>query len=100
MDGLALIEAARLSRPETHAILMTMADQDEVKERSRNRLASFASFTKPFSIETFLSHIDRVLTPTARPAVARQEAMEQQAPFDRSDRHKSGHQLRPALSLG
>jgi DNA-binding NtrC family response regulator len=89
MDGLALIEAVQLVRPRTHAILVTSADRDEVNECSRNRSASFAFFTKPFSIEAFLAHVDQVLT---------------KAPFSRRERRARVRlpipTMKPALSLG
>lgn len=92
MDGLTLIEAVQLLHPKTHAILMTAADQDEVKERRRNRPASFTSFTKPFSIEAFLAHVDQALTQTDQFGAA-------QGNSDTSDR-RSQSALRPALGWG
>lgn len=57
-DALTLIERAQAFHPEMHAILITAADRDEIEERGRHRSASFTLFTKPFSIDALLRHID------------------------------------------
>jgi DNA-binding NtrC family response regulator len=97
-DGMALIELAQAIQPQTHAILLTTADQDEVQERRHKCRVSFKSFTKPFSIEAFLSHIDRVLAQTNLPVVAAHNKDE------KSDRYANNHRpqstLRPALNWG
>jgi CheY-like chemotaxis protein len=69
-DGISLIERVQALFPKTHAILLTTADQDEIRERRRNRQVSFTSFTEPFSIGAFLEHIDRILPQKAQLAVA------------------------------
>jgi DNA-binding response OmpR family regulator len=93
MDGMTLVELTKALYPNTHAILLTTADQDEVQERRHHRQISFTSFTKPFSIETFLGHIDQVLTQIAQPTVAHSKAIEDQSNLYESSKSA----LRPAL---
>lgn len=97
MDGLALIETVQLFYPNTHAILTTTADQDEIKERSRDRAAAFRLFVKPFPIASFVEHVDQVLRRLTLSGNAVQNAIE-----DRSSQYEFGcrsrPRLRPALS--
>jgi DNA-binding NtrC family response regulator len=97
-DGLALIELAQAIQPQTHAILLTAADQDEVQERRHKRRVSFESFTKPFSIEAFLGHIDRVLAQTGLPAIATHNKDEKRG--RRTNDRQPQSTLRPALNWG
>lgn len=97
MDGLTLIETVQFLHPETQAILMTTADQDEVHERSFKRPASFTFFAKPFSIEAFLAHIDQLLT--QRDIAAEMPLDAVQGDGDEGS-HRSKPGLRPALSWG
>lgn len=60
-NGLDLISAVQARRPQASAILITAADREEIRERRQHTTASFTLFTKPFSIDSFLSHLDRVL---------------------------------------
>ena len=60
-DGLELISRVQTRCPKTGAVLITAADREEIHERQQRTMASFALFTKPFSIDAFLSHLDRVL---------------------------------------
>lgn len=103
MDGLALIEAVQRLRPKTHAILMTTADEGEVKERGRNCPASYKWFAKPFSIDEFLTHVDHVLKQSGPSAIVVKPDIKR-ATFEtvqgnsgeNASRSKSA--LRPALS--
>jgi CheY-like chemotaxis protein len=70
MDGLALIESLQSLIPGIPAILTTTTDLDEIKERKRNRSAFFTAFVKPFSIASFISHIDDLLPERGRTPVA------------------------------
>jgi DNA-binding NtrC family response regulator len=102
IDSLNLIEAVQGVYPKTHAILISTADQGEIRERRRNRPAVFTSFTKPFSIETFLRHIDRVLVSTALRPVARHQVYKKEACFGQTDRYGNGlwsrSSMKPAVS--
>jgi CheY-like chemotaxis protein len=66
MDGLTLIEAIQSLIPGIPAILTTTTDLDEINERKRKRSAFFTAFVKPFSIASFINHIDDLL-PKRRP---------------------------------
>jgi len=60
-DGIEIIERVQAVHPGTQAILITAADRDEMRERGRLRAASFALFSKPFSIDAFLQHVSTLI---------------------------------------
>ncbi|MGD9100244.1 MAG: response regulator [Anaerolineae bacterium] len=98
-DGISLIERVQALFPKTHAILLTTADQDEIRERRRNRQVSFTSFTEPFSIGAFLEHIDQILPQKTQLAVALGPAGADPVGHCES-RRGLGPKLRPAFSSG
>jgi DNA-binding NarL/FixJ family response regulator len=65
MDSIECIERVQARNPDVQVILVTAADDDEMVERSRNRPVSFTLFTKPFSVDRFLRHVDCVLAQRA-----------------------------------
>jgi DNA-binding NtrC family response regulator len=66
MDSLIFIDRVQACHPEMHVVLITTADRDEMEERRPRHSMPFTLFTKPFSIDALLKHVDWVLVQKTR----------------------------------